>query len=278
MTKSSISLFNLPNLLTIANMLCGIISILLSLHGRVDLAPYPLLLAALFDFADGFVARLLRQQGELGKQLDSLADMVSFGLAPAIMMMVLLTYSVHHFYKPDLWSVVPEQFQLKLMFFAWFEKVIHWGSFSWIPFSGLLIAVFSMLRLAKFNIDERQSDQFIGLPTPANTLFFCAFPLIIYANHASGGLAGTLVTWMLNPYVLMLLILLMSFLLIAEWPLMALKFKNFGWKGNELRWGFLITCLFLIVLLRFWSVPIIIILYLTLSGVSNLTKKRNDEV
>lgn len=278
MIKSQLSMFNLPNLFTMANMLCGIFSILLSLHGRIDLAPYPIFLGLLFDFFDGFIARLLKIQGELGKQLDSLADLITFGLAPGMMMLVLLCYGVAYFENPSMWSIVPQNYQLKMMWFAWFEDLIHFKNVSYIPLVALYVPLMSMLRLAKFNIDQRQSDRFIGLPTPANTLFFSAIPLLFFSEFDPYSFQRLLIEGIVHPYFLLTLILLMSTLLISEIPLFALKFKHFKWKENEVRWTFLITCLIICLLLRFWSIPIVVILYFILSIVDNLLNKQPNEI
>jgi len=265
-------MFNIPNLLTASNMLCGIFSILLSVSGRIDLAPYPIFLGALFDFLDGFVARLLKQQGELGKQLDSLADMVTFGLAPGIMMFVLLlnlTDSTHIFLGDTVLNF--------LQFESWINIVLRQQHYE--VLAALLIPVFSMFRLAKFNIDTRQSESFIGVPTPANTIFFCMFPLILVQDFEQGSFSYVVREFVLQTWVLIPIIVIMSVLLISEIPLFSLKFKHFKWKGNELRFGFLITCLLLIVLTRFWSLGIIVILYLLLSLIENyFIKNKQHEI
>lgn len=269
MYKTPFSMFNLPNLVTASNLLCGIFSIMLSLHGRIDLAPYPLFLGLIFDYFDGFLARLLKQQGELGKQLDSLADVVTFGVAPGIMMLVLLVFSTQQFSSHDV--LIPEN--LRAQFSDWFQQVLQWGDFSWIPFAALLIPLMSMFRLAKFNIDTRQSDSFIGLPTPANSIFFTAFPLLMYAGYSPYSWQNELIYNLIHPAVLLPVILVMSFLLIAEIPLFALKFKHFHFRGNEIRYLFLITCSLLIPICMVWSIPIIVILYLILSVTDTLLKK-----
>lgn len=261
-------MFNVPNLLTACNMLCGILSILLSLSGRIDLAPYPLFLGAVLDFLDGFVARLLKQQGELGKQLDSLADMVTFGLAPGIMMMVILILFTGTGYPSN----------INHAFHSWFDDVFMGRQPNFLPFLALLIPFFSMFRLAKFNIDTRQSDRFIGLPTPANTLFFCTFPLVLTQNLVEGSWQYNLTEVIFHPWFLMIAIIVMSLMLVAELPLFALKFKSFRWKSNEIRYLFLITCSLLIPLTQFWSLGIIILLYLVLSLIENLLKAKKHEI
>lgn len=271
MNKNPLSLFNIPNLLTACNMLCGILSILLSLSGRIDLAPYPIFLGAILDFLDGFAARLLKQQGEMGKQLDSLADMVTFGLAPGMMMFAILLKL-----SADQTFIIESTARESLVFQIWLDLTVR--ELNFLPFIAFLIPFFSMFRLAKFNIDTRQSDSFIGLPTPANTLFFCTFPLVLTQDLVEGSWQNDLVIVIFQPWVLILIIAIMSLMLVAELPLFSLKFKHFKWKGNEIRYLFLITCSLLIPLTLYWSLGIIIILYLILSIVENLLKAKKHEI
>jgi len=217
---------HIPNLLTILNLICGCIALYLSFHGRLVEAAYLIGLAAFFDFMDGAAARLLGISNPMGKELDSLADMVSFGVVPGSVVFHLLEAS----------------------------------SLSAYSFIALVIPAFSAYRLAKFNVDERQTDSFIGLPTPANTLFFLSFPLITEFQAGS-----TLSTWIAIPELLILATVVMSVLLIAEIPLFSLKFKNLSWSDNKLRISFLGVSLVLISLLNFVAIPTIILLYLVLS-------------
>ena len=265
-------MFNIPNLFTASNMLCGILAILLSVSGRIDLAPFAIYLGAILDFFDGFLARKLNQQGELGKQMDSLADMITFGVAPGIMMMVLLT----KFTNPNVnfCSDIPFNFEFQMSFGIWLEQLTSGKSVSYIPFIALIIPFFSIFRLAKFNIDTRQSDSFIGLNTPANTIFFTSFPLLCFYYQGDHSFAGELVKTIVTPSVLVPLIILMSLMLVSEIPFFSFKFKHFKWKGNELRFLFLITCGILIPTILVWSIPIIILLYILLSVVENLFIKK----
>ena len=283
-------MFNIPNLFTAGNMLCGVFAIILAFAGRIDIAPYFIFLAAVLDFFDGFLARILKQQGELGKQLDSLADMISFGLAPGIIMMVILisqTVSITGFeelfpigeYISVNWAVEYSGSgvtEAHLAMSIWFNQLAEGKIESWIPFTGLIIPFFSLFRLAKFNIDTRQSESFIGLPTPANTIFFMAFPLLLANYGNSTGWEHDLILWLVQPMVLIPVIVVMSLMLVSELPLFALKFKSFKWQGNEIRYIFLISCGILIPVLLFWSIPIIIILYLKLSFINNLLRKKTN--
>lgn len=260
-------MFNIPNLITASNMLCGVFAIILAFAGRIDIAPYFIFLAAILDFFDGFVARLLKQQGELGKQLDSLADMISFGLAPGIIMFVLLLIQqqgVDMFQSTALLNMAMNVELYDLVNLQWDNKL---------PFLALIIPFFSLFRLAKFNIDTRQSESFIGLPTPANTIFFMAFPLLLSQYGGTIGWEHDLIMWLVQPVVLIPIIVVMSVLLVSELPLFALKFKHFKWKGNGTRYIFLISCGILISTLLIWSIPIIVLLYLILSFIQYILRK-----
>lgn len=284
-------MFNIPNLFTASNMLCGVFAIILAFAGRIDIAPYFIFLAAILDFFDGFLARILKQQGELGKQLDSLADMISFGLAPGIIIMIILVISTSSPSMFELYRSLGAEFgvpdvkvnsSVNKTDFAIFAlmDLTNWGTNigtlrnpNWLPFTALIIPFFSMFRLAKFNIDTRQSESFIGLPTPANTIFFMAFPLLFAQYEGTTGWEHDLILWLIQPVVLIPIIVVMSLLLVAELPLFALKFKSFNWKGNEIRYIFLISCGILISTLLIWSVPIIVLLYLLLSFIQHILRK-----
>lgn len=263
-------MFNLPNLLTALNLFSGILALLFAFSARLDLSCLFILIAALCDFLDGFAARKLGVSGELGKQLDSLADMVSFGLVPGVIMFVMLIEV-----SDSSVQFLPEaSFQSTLIKVQlYFQKLHHFDlhrGFTWLPFIALLIPILSLFRLAKFNIDTRQSDSFIGLPTPANTLFFASFPLIYYFAE------WKMVAWVFQPWFMMTLIVLFSFLLVSELPLLALKFKHFRWKGNETRFSLILASGILIPILLAWSIPIIIILYLILSFLDKQIAKKEQ--
>ena len=243
----------IPNLLTAGNLIGGILAIILTLEGYIDWAPYCILISALFDFLDGFVARLLKVQSELGKQLDSLADMVTFGVAPGVIIYKFMQHSLQGHGIDNL---------------------------NWLVYFGFVIPVFALFRLAKFNLDTRQSDSFIGLPTPAMTLFFAAFPLMINdALHPFTQWKIYFIGALSHPTILIPLIFLMSILMVVELPLFALKFKHFKFKENEIRYIFLTISIILLATLFVWALPIIILLYIILSVINNLTKKQSkDEI
>ena len=224
--------------MTCGNLLCGCLAIVNIFHGRWDNMALLVGIAALLDFADGFTARLVNNQSEFGKQLDSLADMVTFGVVPAVVMYHLM---------------------LKSQFLELYDNPLLYKFLKYYMF---IIAVFSALRLAKFNLDKRQTNYFIGLPTPANTLMIISLPLIVY-NNTFG-----LQRYLLNPWMLAGIASLSAWLLIAEIPLISLKFKNFSWQDNKAQFLLLILSLILIPVLKFAAIPLIIILYILLSLIS----------
>ncbi|MDX1350414.1 MAG: CDP-alcohol phosphatidyltransferase family protein [Putridiphycobacter sp.] len=260
----------IPNLLTAGNLVGGIMAIIFTLTGKIELAPYCIFLSAIFDFLDGFVARLLNVQSELGKQLDSLADMVTFGVAPGIIMMAILQAAFRRFYYPE----------FVLVNDPLIEFVVAYGHF----FS-LIIPVFALFRLAKFNLDTRQTDSFIGLPTPAMTLFFAVFPILVldYTYPVSPYILqeATWQSWVIvhmlgHPIVLIIVISIMSIFMVSEIHLFSLKFKHFKFKGNEIRFIFLTICVVLLATLFLWAIPLIIILYIILSLINNAIKPKHE--
>lgn len=278
-------MINLPNVFTAANMISGIIAILLTFAGRIDLAPFAIITGALFDFADGFLARKLGVAGPLGKQLDSLADMVTFGVAPGMMMLVIMsmdTVGIEQFVQGRndfIAGKASQEFHPELIYYGFFGYIndLLSGEVNWmVPFFALSIPFFSIFRLAKFNVDLRQTDMFIGVPTPANTLFFMTFPLVLTYGDVSD---IEFIKMIFDPIVLAVLCVVMSVLLIVEIPLFALKFTHFGWKGNEIRYFFLLISAGLILLFKAWSIALIVFLYLILSMIDNLfNKKKTNEV
>lgn len=222
---------NIPNFITLLNLLCGVLATEQAISGNY-LATFLLVsLGILFDFFDGFVARLLKVQSELGLQLDSLADVITSGVVPSFVMYQLLMQSAESSLEAHL------------------------------IFAGLLIAPASAYRLAKFNIDTRQSLGFIGLPTPANSLFICSLPFFVEKfpifNHF---------------WLLLSITILFCYLLNSEIKLFALKFKSFNFKENTEKYIFLIISVILIGVLQIIAVPIIILLYIIISVIFNQKK------
>ena len=225
-----IRLFTVPNMLTLANLLAGCAAIVFTLqYHAYETAFWLIIAAAVFDFLDGFAARLLRQTSPLGVQLDSLADDVTFGLAPAVVMYDLYIHSTSYY------GLDPEVM-------------------GWLKWGVLIIAAFSVLRLAKFNIDTTQSAEFEGLPTPANALMLMSLAVLAETGKV-----------MLHQEAILLISLAASLLLISPIRMFALKFKSFGIKGNELRYGFIVAAIALIILVPAYSLLAIIVLYIALS-------------
>lgn len=230
---------HIPNTITCGNLLCGCLAIVQAFEGNLIWASYLVGIAAVLDFFDGFAARLLKVSSPIGKDLDSLADMVTFGVVPGVMVFILLRISMESYFNLDLNT-----------------------NFAFVAF---LIPIFSAVRLAKFNNDTRQSDSFIGLPTPANAILICSVPIISQFEDFK---------YVYHPYLLMGITCVLSFLLVAELPLFALKFKHFKWKDNEIRFVFLSLSLVLLVIFQFIGIPLVIILYVLMSVVNNLFFKK----
>jgi CDP-diacylglycerol--serine O-phosphatidyltransferase len=229
---------HIPNAITLMNLLCGCIAMVFALSNDFEMAFNFVSLGIFLDFFDGFFARLFQVSSPLGLQLDSLADMVTSGVVPGIVMYQLLGSSSGY---PKLgWIIEP------------------------FPFLGFLIALGSCYRLANFNIDTRQTDSFIGLPTPANALFILSLPLVLLNSDSM--LVLELLT---NPWVLVVITLLSVYMLNAEIPLFSLKIKKFSLKGNALQIGFLICSLVLVTSFQYAGIPLIILIYVLLSVAVN---------
>jgi CDP-diacylglycerol--serine O-phosphatidyltransferase len=224
----------LPNFITLLNLLSGVVGILWVLDGQLLYGAYFVILSAGFDFLDGFAARLLKVQSDMGKELDSLADVVSFGVLPGIL----------------LYSLTKAQTDSQVL-----------------PYLTLIIPMLSAYRLAKFNLDTRQSDRFIGLPTPANALLLSTLPHLV-AHWPE------LAPWVTSPIALVVIAWVASILLVSELPLIALKFKNSSFADNTYRYTLLCLGAFCFVLLQLAGIPLIIIAYLLLSGVEQLFLKK----
>jgi CDP-diacylglycerol---serine O-phosphatidyltransferase len=243
---------HIPNFITCLNLFCGCASIVFSTQGMIALAAYFIFAAIIFDFFDGLAARVLKAYTEIGKQLDSLADMVSFGTAPAFILFYILDTQIPGFFH---YQIHAESMPVFLMV---------------LPFSAFLISIFSALRLARFNIDPRQTVNFIGLPTPATALFISSFVFII-GDELFGG-------WVQNPYVLLVFIFMLSLLMVSNIPLFSLKVKNLSWRDNSHRFIFLAVSILLLILLQFAAIPVIVILYVILSMMLPWKKAEDNEV
>ena len=230
---------NIPNSITCCNLISGCIATYNAFLGDIRMALLWIIVGAVFDFFDGMSARLLKVSSPIGKELDSLADDITFGFAPSAII----------FYELSIMEYPSELLMLK----------------PYLPYFAFVMAAYSALRLAKFNLDERQSLGFIGLPTPANALFWGA--LFVGTQNFMESTAYML------PVVL-LMICVSCWLLIAEVPMFALKFKQWGWKGNEVKYIFLISCLPLLMIFGITAFSVIIAWYVVLSVVVNLRNKK----
>ena len=227
---------HIPNMVTCCNLLSGCIASVMAFQANYEAAILFIILGATFDFFDGMLARLLNVSGPLGKELDSLADDITFGFAPSAIVFSLFKEVQY----PEFMSGIVDYF----------------------PYTAFIIAAFSALRLGKFNIDPRQSSSFIGLPTPANALFWGS---LVVGGHSF------LVSDSFNAIYLFILVILMSYLLVAELPMFSLKFKNLSWRDNKISYIFLLVCIPLLAIFRLSGFAAIILWYILWSL---LTRKK----
>jgi CDP-diacylglycerol--serine O-phosphatidyltransferase len=227
----------IPNIITSLNLLCGCVAILFAVSGDLITASYFVFTGIFFDFFDGLAARLLKAQSNIGLEFDSLADVITSGVVPAIVMVQLLSQATTGSYLQ-----------------------LSSNQFGFLPFGGMMIAVASAYRLAKFNVDTRQTNSFIGLPTPANALLILSVPLILHFQNSE-----MVESMLLNTWVLIGITVASCVLLNAEIALFALKFRTWNIKGNRVRYVFLLLCFIFIVLLKFIAIPVIILIYILMS-------------
>ncbi|MGO4818132.1 CDP-alcohol phosphatidyltransferase family protein [Flavobacterium sp. W22_SRS_FP1] len=226
---------HIPNSITLLNLLCGCIALVFVTNSDFEMAFYFVCLGIFLDFFDGFFARLLKVSGPLGLQLDSLADMVTSGVVPGYVMFYMLSNSQHEISASPL-----------------------------LPYLGFIITLGSCYRLAVFNIDTRQTNSFIGLPTPANALFILSLPLVL--KYSDSLITLEIFT---SQWVLLIITLFSAYILNAEIPLFSLKVKKFSFRHNALQIGFLFLCFLLLFFFQYAGIPLIIICYVLLSIVSN---------
>ena len=228
---------HIPNTITCCNLVSGCIATTFAFAGNPKMAMFWIIMGAVFDFFDGMVARLLKVSSPIGKELDSLADDVTFGVAPSAI-------------------VFSELFTL--------QYPVLQGLQTYIPYCAFLIAAFSALRLAKFNLDDRQTTSFIGLPTPANALFWGSF---IIGGHTF------IESFRWGVPLVLIMICLSCYLLVAEFPMFALKFKKWSWKGNEVKYIFILSCIPMLLFLGYSAFSAIIAWYVILSAIVILVNK-----
>ncbi len=237
---------HIPNCITLCNLLCGVCSVIVATTQFVNIewAVILIFLGALFDFFDGFAARLLKVSSAIGKELDSLADLITFGFAPAAITSAMILHILgFESLRPDDGTIIATQDYLM----------------AFIPY---IMVAFSALRLAKFNLDERQTCSFIGLPTPANAIFFASFAFMPELDY-------------LPVVVLVVLSIVFSLLLISEIPMFSLKFKNYSWSDNKIRYIFLILAVILLVIFQLQGLIFVIVCYIVLSIINNMSTRKN---
>jgi len=237
---------HLPNTITALNLICGTIAALFAISGDLVIAVWFIALGMVFDFLDGLVARALGVQSPLGVQLDSLADLISFGLAPSLILLQMMQQAFYGRMRP-----LTEVFSAR----AW-----EVGLETYYPFIALLVLIASAVRLARFNIDTRQTEQFIGLPTPANALLISSLPLI-FEYHYTPMIAELL----FNQWFLIGLSLLSVYALNAPWLLMSLKLKNLSWQENKQRFILAAIALVGFFSLGYLAIPLVLLVYVGLS-------------
>ncbi|QBN18386.1 CDP-alcohol phosphatidyltransferase family protein [Flavobacterium nackdongense] len=231
---------HLPNFITLLNLFCGCVAVVYISDLNFEMAFFFVSLGIFLDFFDGFFARLFKVTGDLGLQLDSLADMVTSGVAPGFVMFWLLKQGQN---PADANQII--------------------------PYLGFIITLGSCYRLANFNIDTRQSDSFIGLPTPANALFILSLPLVLKYSDSL-----VILELLTNQWVLLAITLFSAFILNAEIPLFSLKIKEFSFKKYSLQIIFLILCGLLLIFFQYLAIPLVILTYVLLSVINNKFLKK----
>jgi CDP-diacylglycerol--serine O-phosphatidyltransferase len=240
------SLLSIPNILTLINLFSGCMAVVFIFNFHIELVPYCVAVSLVADFFDGFAARFFKSSSDIGKQLDSLADVVSFGLVPGLVLFQLLFQkysSDNEFYSS--------------------AKIYLYSS------PAFLVTLFAALRLGKFNVDTRQTESFLGLATPAATIFIIGV-LLMFLNNSFG-----LAPYIFNYIVLYAIILTTSALMVSEIPMFAFKFKSFGFKGNEIIYLFIILSVVLLATLKFAAISLLVILYVLVSIVKQAFEKKS---
>lgn len=221
---------NIPNAVTCLNLVSGCVGVVFASRNQFDLVAYCMLASGLFDLLDGLIARALGVSSAIGKELDSLADVVSFGFLPGVIYFQLLSQAL----------LIPDSGPLS----------------SWLPYAGFIVTVFSALRLAKFNLDERQQSDFVGLNTPMNAFYVLSLPFI-----AQSSLIPRMGELFSQPTFLLISILVTSWLLVSEFRLFSMKLKSLSWQDNKYKYLFLLVSIGLLLSLQLIAVPLILLLY-----------------
>lgn len=239
---------HIPNFVTLLNLFSGSIAMVFAFEGNLMLAAWFIGFAAIFDFLDGLLARLLNARSAIGLQLDSLCDIISFGLVPSVIVYQMMSNTYN-------------------------APFVYFKGINILFFTAFLIPAFSALRLAKFNTDDSQSDSFSGLPTPANALFFASLPLVLYQAEKEGAIF--LQDMLQNFWFFLCLTIVFSLLMVSNIPLFSLKIKNLKLKENLKPFVLMMIAVVLFLIIKFYALPAIVILYILISLVGNIsTAKR----
>jgi len=235
---------HIPNAITLLNMFCGCIAVVYAFEGRLYISGWLIFLAAILDFLDGFFARALQVQSKTGKELDSFADLISFGFAPAIILYSLISKGLSTVEDREIFTIV-------------------------MPFVAFLITLCSAIRLAKFNTDTRSRNNFYGLPTPANAILIGSLPLILVQDSALSGISFVFLHPLIrNPLFLIILTFLLSMLLISNIRLLSLKFHSYSWSDNKVQYLFLATSIILLIIFFYIGIPLLMMAYFMFSYIA----------
>lgn len=280
-------MFNLANILTSCNLVCGLISITFCFAGQLDLAAYCIFLGALFDFADGFVARSLKLESKMGKELDSLSDLITFGAAPGFLMFFMILIGIEQPFLLENFDKRAANIHYENYYV--FNQFIHWvqaffydfpnnfnASIKYLPFAAFSIPFLSLFRLAHFNVDTKQSKNFIGVPTPLNAIIICFFPLYFQENMMNWNTQFESIHILFDCYALAIICVLLSIALIAPIPLMSMKLEGGNKIENKLKIAMIVISLITIFVFKVLAIPIIITLYFILSTYHYFKTSKNE--
>jgi CDP-diacylglycerol--serine O-phosphatidyltransferase len=240
---------HIPNFITLLNLSAGLIACIYAFDDNIQMAFLWVCLGIFFDYWDGFLARALNVKSEIGLQLDSLADMVTSGVVPGLVIYKQLANIQEN---QELYNLTPETYYMAV-----------------VPYIGFIITLGAAYRLAKFNVDTRQTDSFIGLPTPGNALFILSLPMIVSTTHSE-----FIISLLSNPYVLVVISLLSAYIMNAEIPLFSLKVNPKNLSKYTLQITFIILSAILLLVLKYLAVPVIIVVYILLSVIKNKTASK----
>ena len=280
-------MFNLANILTSCNLVCGLISISFCFAGQLDLAAYCIFLGALFDFADGFVARSLKLESKMGKELDSLSDLITFGAAPGFLMFFMILIGIEQPFLLENFDKRAANIHYENYYV--FNQFIHWvqaffydfpnnfnASIKYLPFAAFSIPFLSLFRLAHFNVDTKQSKNFIGVPTPLNAIIICFFPLYFQENMMNWNTQVELIHILFDCYALAIICVLLSIALIAPIPLMSMKLEGGNKIENKLKIALIVISVITIIVFKVLAIPIIITLYFIISSYHYFKTSKNE--